>query len=224
MAAQRPRFQADTPPAGPAPIAKSTPPATLRPEGPSMQLAESTYLPRDEPVAPIRVLAEDGTLVDGARPDLDHGQTLAALRLMMLARAFDDKCFSLQRQGKLGTFAPLGAQEASVLGPALALEPERDWVVVQYREMPAQLHQGMTLERLALYRRGHPLGLQPPGGANLTVHQVSLAAQLPHAVGLAWGLKLQGKDAVVMTYFGDGASSEGTSTRPATSPGWSRRR
>ena len=67
----------------------------------------------------------------------------------------------------------------------------------------------MTLERLALYRRGHPLGLQPPAGANLTVHQVSLAAQLPHAVGLAWGLRLQGEDAVVMTYFGDGASSEG---------------
>ena len=174
-----------------------------------MQLADSTYLPRDAPVAPIRVLAEDGTLVDGAKPDLDDERALAALRLMMLARAFDDKCFSLQRQGRLGTFAPLGAQEASVLGPALALEPERDWVVVQYREMPAQLHQGMTLERLALYRRGHPLGLQPPAGANLTVHQVSLAAQLPHAVGLAWGLRLQGEDAVVMTYFGDGASSEG---------------
>ncbi len=174
-----------------------------------MQVAKSTYLPRDKPVAPIRVLREDGTLVDGAKPDLDDDQTLAALRLMMLARAFDNKCFSLQRQGKLGTFAPLGAQEASVLGPALALEPERDWVVVQYREMPAQLRQGMTLERLALYRRGHPLGLQPPEGANLTVHQVSLAAQLPHAVGLAWGSKLQGKDTVVMTYFGDGASSEG---------------
>ncbi len=170
---------------------------------------KSTYLPRDKPVEPIRVLKEDGTLVAGAKPDLSDDEALAALRLMMLARAFDNKCFSLQRQGRLGTFAPLGGQEASVLGPALALEPSRDWVVVQYREMPAQLYQGMTLERLALYRRGHPSGLQVPEDVNLTVHQVSLGAQLPHAVGLAWGSKLQGKDTVVMTYFGDGASSEG---------------
>jgi pyruvate dehydrogenase E1 component alpha subunit len=40
-------------------------------------------------------------------------------------------------------------------------------------------------------------------------YQISLAAQLPHAVGLAWGLRHQGADAVVMAYFGDGASSEG---------------
>ena len=39
--------------------------------------------------------------------------------------------------------------------------------------------------------------------------QISLAAQLPQAVGLAWGLTLQGINAVVLVYFGDGASSEG---------------
>ena len=46
-------------------------------------------------------------------------------------------------------------------------------------------------------------------GANVLPFQISLAAQIPHAVGLAWGLRIQGSDAVVCTYFGDGASSEG---------------
>src|SRR5690606_32504835 len=38
---------------------------------------------------------------------------------------------------------------------------------------------------------------------------IALAAQVPHAVGLGWGLRQQDSDAVVITYFGDGASSEG---------------
>ena len=39
--------------------------------------------------------------------------------------------------------------------------------------------------------------------------QISLAAQIPHAVGIAWGMRLQGEDGVAVTYFGEGASSEG---------------
>jgi pyruvate dehydrogenase E1 component alpha subunit len=48
-----------------------------------------------------------------------------------------------------------------------------------------------------------------PEGVNLLPFQISLATQLPHAVGLAWGLRHQGLDGVVCVYFGDGASSEG---------------
>ena len=46
-------------------------------------------------------------------------------------------------------------------------------------------------------------------GVNVLPYQISLAAQIPHAVGLAWGLRHQGSDGVVCVYFGDGASSEG---------------
>ena len=167
------------------------------------------FTPSDKPVAPISLLDEKGKLRNGAKVGLRDKEILAALRLMMLARAFDGKCFSLQRQGRLGTFAPMVGQEASILGAALALDPARDWVVPQYRELPALLHQDYPLERVALYRMGHPQGAAIPEGINLVVHQISLAAQIPHAVGLAWGLKLRGKDGVVTVYFGDGASSEG---------------
>ena len=38
---------------------------------------------------------------------------------------------------------------------------------------------------------------------------IPVASQIPHAVGIAWGIQLKGADEVVLTYFGDGATSEG---------------
>jgi pyruvate dehydrogenase E1 component alpha subunit len=158
---------------------------------------------------PTRILAPDGTVPEGYRAALSSEQLLAAFRLMLLSRRVDKRAFNLQRQGRLGTFSPVHGQEASVVGSAFALDPARDWVVPQYRELPAMLRQGYTLERFFLYFKGNPEGNRMPEGVNLLPLQISLATQLPHAVGLAWGLRHQGLDAVVCVYFGDGASSEG---------------
>ena len=167
------------------------------------------YSPDGRAVEPLSMLDSDGRLADGAEPDLDEEGVTEALRLMMLGRAFDRKCLSLQRQGRLGTFAPIFGQEATLVGVAMALDPSRDWAVPQYRELPVQIRQGLPLENVALYRRGHPDGGVVPDGVRMFATQVSLAAQLPHAVGLAWGLKMKGEDGVAAVFFGDGASSEG---------------
>ena len=167
------------------------------------------FAPSTEPVEPLRMLDENGILIAGAIPELSDDQVLEGLRYMLIGRQFDTKSFSLQRQGKLGTFAPIHGQEASIMGPAMALDPAIDWVVPQYRELPAVLRQGYPSERVALYRQGHPEGGVIPPNVNILQYQISLAAQLPHAVGLAWGLQLQEKPGVVVVYFGDGASSEG---------------
>jgi pyruvate dehydrogenase E1 component alpha subunit len=158
---------------------------------------------------PFSVLSPEGVVASGYQPRLDVEEVLAAYRLMVLTRVFDERAFNLQRQGRLGTFSPVTGQEASVVGSAWALEPGRDWVVPQYRELPALLHMGYSLERALLYHTGNPVGNEMPPGVNVMPIQISLAAQVPHAVGLAWGLAHQGSDAVVLTYFGDGASSEG---------------
>jgi pyruvate dehydrogenase E1 component alpha subunit len=71
------------------------------------------------------------------------------------------------------------------------------------------LRQGYTLERFFLYFQGNPEGNRMPEGVKLLPYQISLATQIPHAVGLAWGLRHQDLDGVVLVYFGDGASSEG---------------
>jgi pyruvate dehydrogenase E1 component alpha subunit len=155
----------------------------------------------------VRVLAPDGSLL-GEPPKLTDEQLTAMVRLMMLGRRIDQKAISLQRRGKLGTFAPMSGQEAATVGSAFALDPERDWVVPQYREQLAMLHFGLPLSTYLLQRMGHPVGSELPA-AHLYAQQVALAAHLPHAVGLAWGLRLRGQDAAVIAYFGDGASSEG---------------
>ena len=157
----------------------------------------------------MRILAPDGTVPDGYRPPLPPQELVGAYRLMLLSRRIDERAFNLQRQGRLGTFSPVHGQEASVVGSAWALDPARDWVVPQYRELPAMLRQGYSLERFFLYFKGDPTGNLMPDGVNLLPIQVSLATQLPHAVGLAWGLRHQGRDGVVCVYFGDGGSSEG---------------
>ncbi|MBS1883628.1 MAG: pyruvate dehydrogenase (acetyl-transferring) E1 component subunit alpha [Actinobacteria bacterium] len=140
---------------------------------------------------------------------MNDDQLLTAFRAMLRSRLLDQRAFSLQRQGRLGTFSPVHGQEAAVVGSALALDPARDWVVPQYRELPAMQHMGYPMSRFLLYFMGNPVGNEMPAGVNVLPFQISLAAQLPHAVGLAWGLRLQGSDGVVAAYFGDGASSEG---------------
>jgi pyruvate dehydrogenase E1 component alpha subunit len=136
-------------------------------------------------------------------------QVVEGLRYMKLSRAFDARATALQRQGRFGTFSPVKGQEASVVGTSLPLDPRVDWVVPYYREFPAVVRQGMPLDRIICGYMGRVKSSVIPDDVNVLPNQVALATQLPHAVGLAWGLKLQGKPGIVMAYLGEGASSEG---------------
>lgn len=163
--------------------------------------------PPVDPIEPFRLLDPSGRLLAGEA--MTDAATLEAFEWMLLTRTFDEKATSLQRQGRFGTFSSVRGQEASVVGAASALDPARDWIAPQYRELPAILRHGMPLENFALYFMGHPRGCVIPEDVNILPIQISLAAQLPQAVGVAWGLKQKGLDGVVTTFFGDGASSEG---------------
>ena len=158
----------------------------------------------------LMTLQPDGKLLKGARPSMDEEFLLDALRWMLLSRLYDEKVIGLQRQGRFGVYSPGLGQEASIVGSSMALDPERDWIVPQYRELMAIVRHGYPLEKItATYMGKTTEATRIPEGVNVLPTQVALAAQLPQAVGLAWGLKLQGKDAVVMAYIGDGGSSEG---------------
>lgn len=165
------------------------------------------FTPPTARVEPFRLLDPSGTLLNDAA--MTDDAVIEAFGWMLLARTFDEKATSLQRQGRFGTFSSVRGQEASVVGAASALDPGRDWIAPQYRELPAILRHGMPLENFALYFMGHPRGCVIPSDVNILPIQISLAAQLPQAVGVAWGLKHQGSDGVVATFVGDGASSEG---------------
>ena len=156
------------------------------------------------------LLKPDGKLLSGAKPSMTDAALLEALRWMLMSRIYDERATAMQRQGLYGVFSPTLGQEASVVGSAMALDPARDWIVPQYREPIALVRHGYPLECLAAAGMGRiTYATRIPEGVNVLPTQVALAAQLPHATGLAWGLKLQKKDSVVMTYVGDGGSSEG---------------
>lgn len=158
-------------------------------------------------VVPLRLLDVDGEALGPAPMPVARVQD--ALRLMRLSRTIDDVATKLQRLGKLGVYGPLYGQEASVVGSAFAFDPTRDWLVPAYREQPAMLHFGLPLERMFAQYMGRIGHSRIPDDAHLLPRNQAVAAQLPHAVGLAWGLKLRQRRAVVLVYLGDGAASEG---------------
>ena len=157
----------------------------------------------------IQFLGPDGQFLGPNRANLDCAELLDALRWMLLCRQYDKRATQLQRQGRWGVHSPATGQEASVIGSAMAIDPKRDWIVPQYREGIALVHHGYPLPALCAGQMGKPASAKIPEGVKCLPNQTSLAAQLPHAVGLAWGLALQSQESVVLTYLGEGASSEG---------------
>ncbi len=129
---------------------------------------------------------------------------------MVEARTQAGRLWNLQRQGQVGTLAPIDGHEAVVAATAHALDPEHDWILPQYREPLALQRFGPeVLEQYMLYNIGHPDGSRLPPSVRVAPLQISLATQIPHAVGLAWGMTLQDEPGVVTVFFGDGSSSEG---------------
>ncbi|MDR7545536.1 MAG: pyruvate dehydrogenase (acetyl-transferring) E1 component subunit alpha [Armatimonadota bacterium] len=156
----------------------------------------------------VQMLDSDGRLLVD-RPPLSDDEILRALRAMLLSRRFDERCIALQRRGLMVTLAPGIGQEACSVGSAMALDPSRDWFVPQYREAAGMLWHGLPLVQAFLWHMGSPLGFAVPTGKRFLPFQAAVAGHLPHATGLAWGLRLRGSDAVVLAHFGEGATSQG---------------
>jgi len=163
--------------------------------------------PCDEP---IRVLDEDGNVCPGADvPDLPDEQFLAMYEDLRLARTFDQRAISLQRQGRIATYAPMTGQEGSQVASGYALADE-DWLFPTYRDHAAKYVHGMDLASVLAPTAGSREGYAIPDGVDVLPEYIPIATQVPQAMGMAWGHKLQGNpDHAVLCHFGDGATSEG---------------
>lgn len=121
------------------------------------------------------------------------------------------------KQGRFSFYMTSTGEEATSVASAAALEME-DIVFTQYREQGVLLWRGFTPLDMADQCFGNARdvgkGRQMPvhyGSRKFNFHTVSspLATQLPQAAGAAYAAKLQGREAVVACYFGEGAASEG---------------
>jgi len=155
-----------------------------------------------------QVLAPDGDLLESIEGKIDESLMLKMYENMLRVRAFDRKSVNLQRQGRIGTYAPFEGQEASQVGSALAL-CEKDWMFPTYRDHAAAIVHGQQMFRVFLYWMGHVEGSISPEGKRIMPPCVPIATQMVHAVGTAWASKLKSQQDVSIAYFGDGATSEG---------------
>jgi pyruvate dehydrogenase E1 component alpha subunit len=156
----------------------------------------------------LSILDEKGQLDKKLEPDIPEDILLRLHRAMLLGRRFDERLLNLQRQGRIGTFAPIKGQEAAHLGPVAHLRPT-DWMVPAFRETAAELWRGRSLESIIIYNNGYNEGIDIPEERNDLPISVPVGSQIIHAVGLAWAAKYRKKDDVAMTFFGDGATSQG---------------
>lgn len=165
-------------------------------------------LPMSFTIESISVLDAEGQLDQDLDPKLPKNDLLKLYKTMLASRALDRRSLQMQRQGRIGTFAPCLGQEAASLGIAYALR-EEDWFVPAFREMAGMLWRGWPMLSSFLYWGGHEAGSIPPDGVNDLPICVPVATQCQHGMGIAWGLKLRGEKAVCATFIGDGGTSEG---------------
>ncbi|WP_078381058.1 pyruvate dehydrogenase (acetyl-transferring) E1 component subunit alpha [Sutcliffiella halmapala] len=171
---------------------------------PKQQLAKV-----EEQFQMFQILNEEGEVVnEAAMPELSDDQLKELMRRMVYTRVLDQRSISLNRQGRLGFYAPTAGQEASQLASQFALESE-DFILPGYRDVPQMIWHGLPLYQAFLFSRGHFHGNQMPEGVNLLPPQIIIGAQIIQAAGVALGLKKKGKKAVAITYTGDGGASQG---------------
>src|SRR5439155_8607884 len=82
-------------------------------------------------------------------------------------------------------------------------------MVATYRDAAAMWLHGYPWKLLLLGRMGDERGGSPPQDIPILPPSITVGAHMLHAVGLAWAGRLLGEDRIAITYFGDGATSEG---------------
>ena len=157
----------------------------------------------------VQVLDLDGNVVNDAyMPELTDEQLVELMERMVWTRVLDQRSISLNRQGRLGFYAPTAGQEASQLASHYALEKD-DFILPGYRDVPQLIWQGLSFTKAFLWSRGHYLGSQMPEGMNALSPQIIIGAQYVQTAGVALGLKKRGTQSVAITYTGDGGTSQG---------------
>lgn len=140
--------------------------------------------------------------------DVNDEQLCSLYEDMVVVRRIDVEATALQRQGELALWPPLLGQEASQIGAGRALRGD-DFVFSSYRENAVAYCRGVDLTDIIRVWRGNASAGWNPYTINMATPQIIIGAQTLHATGYAMGIQNDGADSVAVTFFGDGATSEG---------------
>ena len=185
----------------------------------------------------VRVLDEEGRAVGPWDPKLSPERLRQMLRAMALTRAFDERMFRAQRQGKTSFYMKSTGEEAVSVAAAFALERD-DMCFPSYRQQGILISRGYPLVEMMnqIYsNRGDKLqGKQLPIMYSDKPHGFfsisgNLGTQYPQAVGWAMASAIKGDSRIAATWVGEGSTAEGdfhaagtfaTSRSSTSAPSW----
>ena len=177
---------------------------------PALQMRELAY-------GLIRVLDEQGRAVGAWNPRVDPETLRRGLKAMLLTRAFDDRMYRAQRQGKTSFYMKCTGEEAVACAQALVLTQE-DMCFPTYRQQGLLITRGYPLA--TMMNQIYSNASDPIKGRQLPVMYSSkefgfftvsgnLGTQYPQAVGWAMASAYKGDDKIAAAWIGDGATAEG---------------
>ncbi len=164
----------------------------------------------------VRVLDDDHEAKGPWHPNLDLENLQVALRWMMLNRAFDQRMWQIQRQGRISFYMEARGEEAVSIGQGMALR-SGDMCFPSYRNQGLYMYRGVKLVDMMCQclsnTRDMCKGRQLPimyHSKNANVFSISgnLGTQYPQAVGWAMASAIKGDDHIAASWVGDGSTAE----------------
>ncbi len=165
----------------------------------------------------FRVMGSKGEILNPEFENIPKELCLKIFTTMVQIKECDTRFNMAQREGKISFYMTCTGEEASTVSSIAALS-EEDMIFPQYREAACLLYRGYTIgemaNQLAGNEKDYGKGRQMPvhyGSRKLNYQTVSspLCTQVPQASGAGYHFRVQKMDKIAVTYFGDGAASEG---------------
>jgi 2-oxoisovalerate dehydrogenase E1 component alpha subunit len=165
----------------------------------------------------IRVLDGEGTAHGPWNPRLSPDRLRELLRQMALVRAFDNRMYRAQRQGKTSFYLKCTGEEATSVAATQALDFE-DMIFPSYRQQGCLIARGYPVLEMVnqIYsnRADKLKGRQLPilysaRPVNLFTISGNLATQMPQATGFAMASAIRGDSKLAATWVGEGSTAEG---------------
>jgi pyruvate dehydrogenase E1 component alpha subunit/2-oxoisovalerate dehydrogenase E1 component alpha subunit len=170
----------------------------------------------DPDVGLFTVLRDDGSADPKVDPKVPTERLLLGYRHMRRLRMLDARMILLQRQGRIGFYGACTGQEAVPIATGLVTRPD-DWVFPALREQSVMLVRGFSLRDFVAQVFGNSADIlkgrqMPSHPSGKQVNHVSwsscIGPQIPQAVGAAWAMRREKKDAIAFGFCGDGATSQ----------------
>jgi len=156
----------------------------------------------------VQLLDDQGNLKEN--PGLSDDDIKTIYWNMNLGRVLDQKMLNLQKQGRLGTFASVEGQEGCQAALAFAIKDNPNvWLTPSFRENVVMLARGVPMELILQYWGGYESGSKMDPSLKVLPVSIPVGSQALHATGIAMAMNIKGEKGAAISFFGDGATSEG---------------